>query len=143
MSKKKKKQKDDSTELIFSKALHETAKSSKKKKKKKKKKEKGEKPKKEKSTPKLSSCKIKQIDSVPLNYKDALESEHSMFFLSPKDIETSKLNYHIVIKTTNKSLLDIVTGESITSISKKCGEKDWKDSTIFYPATCAVTNFKF
>ena len=142
MSKKKKKQKDDNAKLIFSKSLQEVEKSSKKKKKKKAgKKEKKEK--KEKATIKLSSCKIKQTETTALSYKDALESEHKLFFVTPKNVETSKLNYHVVIKMTNNSLVDIASGESITAISKKCGEKEWRDNILLYPASVVLTKYEF
>lgn len=139
MSKKKKKQKDDNAKLIFSKSLQEVEKSSKKKKKKKA----GKKEKKEKATIKLSSCKIKQTETTALSYKDALESEHKLFFVTPKNVEASKLNYHVVIKMANNSLVDIASGESITAISKKCGEKEWRDNILLYPASVVLTKYEF
>ena len=140
MSKKKKKLSDENAKLIFGKSFETVEKSSKKKKKKKDKK-KGEKEK--TATVKLSKCKIKQTSTIALSYKDALESESTLFFLVPKDIETCKLNHHTVIKTANNSLVDIESGESIAAISKKCGEKDWRDSINLYPASISVILYEF
>lgn len=136
MSKKKKE--NDGAKLIFSKSLQEVEKSSKKKKKAKKKK-KGEKKTKETM---MSKCKIKQTTSVSMSYKDAIDSDEKVFFVSPKGDVDTNIGVRCVVKTANNSLVDITTGESIASIAKRHNEKEWRDAIVLYPSSI-TTEYTF
>lgn len=153
MGKKKKKYELEDANLVLEKSAGG-------KKKKKKKKDKTEKDKKkEKKKDKKKKDKVKETESVVLNsenvgfmtaeivpdigdesYDDAMKDDRTLIFvMSSDDASMAPL---VVVRTPNKSFMDIMTGNTVANIAKEKGlSKVFKTNTKFRPVFISTREF--
>ena len=147
MGKKKKKHELDDVDLVFEKSSGDKKKKKKKKGEAKKEKKKKDKKKKNKDVIALSNenvgCLMAEVvpDIGLENYDEAIEDTRTVTFVVCCE-DQSIIQTSIVVRTPNKSFVDIISGKTVANIAKEKGaSKTFKSITKFRPIFISEREF--